>query len=101
MSFKSILAFVLGVTIGAVIELVLTILFEDTARRWWGRTVRFLRFFFSRITAKVHPLGRDLFQIGGWTTNCIILEGYGERYYSANSIVCQLDADSLLFGGMK
>ncbi len=96
MSFTSVGVFVLGAIVGALVELVITVTFEDTARLWYRRTGRILRWLVSLLRTKMYPLSYDLFQIGKWMTNCIILEGYGETYYSAYRIVCHLDSDSLV-----
>ncbi|MDY6974012.1 MAG: hypothetical protein SV775_17105 [Thermodesulfobacteriota bacterium] len=96
MSFTSIGIFVLGAIAGALIEIVITIIFEDTARLWYRRIGRTLKWLISLLRTKVYPLSHDLFQIGKWVTNCIVLEGYGEKYYSTYRIVCHLDSDSLV-----
>lgn len=95
MRWSSIGIFVLGAIAGAVIELVISIVFEDPARFWYRRVGRTVKWVVSLIRTRTHPLSRDLFQIGNWVTNCIVLEGYGEKYYSSYRIICSLDSDTL------
>ena len=87
--------FLLGAIVGAIIELFITILFEDKARLWYRRIGRTWKWFISHLSIRDYPLSKELFQIGKWVTNCIVLEGYGEKYYSTFDIVCHLDSDQL------
>lgn len=95
MDMTTVVVFAVGATAGAFVELVVTILFEDKARLWYRRIGRTWKWIASRLKTRDYPLSQELFQIGKWITNCIVLEGYGERYYSSYRIACQIDSDSL------
>jgi len=84
--------FLVGVVLGAVIQTVLTLIFEDFFRLWKQRLVRRIRWLCSRFQNTNHLLGsHEHFRIGKWKMNWIVLEGTSDRGYREGDIVCQLE----------
>jgi hypothetical protein len=90
-SFESIIIFLAGGVTGAFLELGISVVFEDYVRSLYKRIRRKYLWFLSRFQDVEFLYDRELFQIGKWKANCIVLEGTSSEPYRIGNIVCRLD----------
>jgi hypothetical protein len=88
---RGIFPFIFVAVLGAFIQLLLALIFEQSARRWYSRIKRRWWWLRSRFLPDRPTYSQSEFRIENWTVNCIVLEGTPKKPFALGQITCDFN----------
>jgi hypothetical protein len=92
---KTLAILIVGAIVAGLIELVLAVLFEDRARRIYGRARRYWWWLRSRFDVEQLHHAREQFHVGSWKVSSVVVEGDPAHPMTPSQVTCRLDPTTL------